>query len=369
MDIAPLERALDKPEGSVGRRPYPRGPIIRAFLSMPVEGIADISSLRRRLMNNPAHRARCGFTARVPSRSTFSRVFGQLTAMQEELEELLAEIVGKLREYMPDLGIEVALDSTMVETDSNPNRTPVSDPNAGWGLKRKASAPGGVVWIFGYKVHLVADANHDIPLTVAVTEGNQSDTTYLEPMVEETSPKPEVVIADRGYDSKDNSEWLHRQGIVPVIHKRKPKNGFHTRNGQTYSEKGTPLCVCGHERPFIGTDPDTGVHVYGPVPDCKRGGMLNGFSPCDFEVRVNPEDDVRLFGGAIRRDGPEWKRRYRKRWSVERVFSRWKERNIIDNHSFRGLARVRLLVQPYAISYVVARLADVKRNEALPIAA
>ena len=41
VDIAPLERALDKPEGSVGRRAYPRGPIIRAYLTMPVEGIAD----------------------------------------------------------------------------------------------------------------------------------------------------------------------------------------------------------------------------------------------------------------------------------------------------------------------------------------
>ena len=134
----------------------------------------------------------------------------------------------------------------MVKTNSNPYRKPVSDPEAGRGLKRSASAHGGVVWVFGYKIHTVADANHDIPFALAVTAGNQSDTTYLAAMVEETSPTPEVVIADRGYDSIHNGEWLHRRGIAPIIHKRRPKSGFHTRNnGQTYSERGTPLCECG----------------------------------------------------------------------------------------------------------------------------
>ena len=92
---------------------------------------ADISSLRKRSLNNPAQRDICGFTTRVPSRSIFSRVFGQLGEMREELEELLKETSGKLCEYMPDLGREVALDSTMIETDSNPNRTPVSAPDTG----------------------------------------------------------------------------------------------------------------------------------------------------------------------------------------------------------------------------------------------
>ena len=44
--------------------------------------------------------------------------------------------------------------------------------------------------------------------------------------------------------------------------------------------------------------------MYGPVEDCERGGKFEGFSGCETEVRVNPEEDIRLFGGAIRRDGP-----------------------------------------------------------------
>ena len=109
--------------------------------------------------------------------------------------------------------------------------------------------------------------------------------------------------------------------------------------------------------------------MYGPVTDCERGGKLEGFSSCDYEVRVNPEDDIRLFGGAIRRDGPEWETSYSKRGSVERVFSRWKELDVLDNHSFRGLSRVRLLIQMYVITHVAARLAEEKKTDTLLAAA
>ena len=203
VDIAPMERALTRPAGSRGRRPYPRGPIIRARLSIPVLGIADISALRKELLNNPALRAACGFITRVPSRSTFSIVFGQMNGMRETLEELLAKTAEKLAERLPDLG-------------EAPNRTPVSDPDAGWGLKRKASAHGGRGLGLRIQGPRRCGRRHDIPLTVAATTGSQNDTTYLAAMVEETSPTPGVVIADRGYDSRDNSEWLHRRGIAPV---------------------------------------------------------------------------------------------------------------------------------------------------------
>ena len=124
-----------------------------------------------------------------------------MARMREMLEELLAETADKLSEYYPDLGREVAVDSTMVNTNSNPNRTPVGDSDADWGLKRKAGAPGGEVWVFGFKVHAVADANHDIPFALAVAAGDQSDTTSLAVIVEDSSPTPEVVIADRGFSA------------------------------------------------------------------------------------------------------------------------------------------------------------------------
>ena len=120
-------------------------------------------------MNNPALRDACGFAGRVPSRPTFSRVFGQLAERPELIEGVMGKAVKELRERLPDLGREVAVDSTSVRTNSNPNRALVSDPEAlNWGKKNSARARGGGEWFFGYKVHTVADANHDVPLALTV---------------------------------------------------------------------------------------------------------------------------------------------------------------------------------------------------------
>ena len=324
-------------------------------------------------MNDLALRDACGFTDSVPSRPTLSRVFGQLTERPELIEGVMGRTVKELRERLPDLGREVAVDSTSVRTNANPNRALVSDPEARRGKKNSARARGGGEWFFGYKVHTVSDANHDVPLTLTVTSGNENDMNNLMAPIEKMARvgiRPEVVIADRGYNSGENSEWLHERGIAPVIHKRKPKSGHHAdERGQTYSERGTPLCECGYERPFLGTNPDTGERVYSLVEGCERGGKFESFSSCEFPVKVNPESDVRLFGGAIRRDSAEWEKTYHKRWSVERVFSGWKDRGTLSAHSFRGLSKIRLLALLYALADVSARIAEVKKTDATPMAA
>ena len=289
------------------------------------------------------------------------------------MDGCLEAAVARLREYLPDLGEEVAVDSTMVKTNSNPNRKRISDPEASWGKKRKSGAMGRMVWVFGPRIHIVSDVNYDVPLKMNVTTGSASDMHNLVPLVERLRWRPKVVSADRGYDSRNNNEWLHRQGIAPVIRKRKPPKGYHTRGRgrgrRYYSTRGTPLCECKRERPFIGIDLHTRKRIYGPVEGCNRGGKLEGLSLCDVEVRVNPESDIRLHGGVIRRDSDEWDEVYDKHPSVERVFSRWKDRNVLESHSFRGLARIGLLVQLYAIMQVAAKIAAMKSVDELGEAA
>ena len=65
------------------------------------------------------------------------------------------------------------------------------------------------------------DANYDIPLVLVSSTGKDNDTRYLIPLMDKSAEQHEldtkVVIADRGYDSKNNNEFLHRRGIAPVI--------------------------------------------------------------------------------------------------------------------------------------------------------
>ena len=171
--------------------------MIRAYLSMPHRGITDISALHNELMNNPALRAACGFTTYVPSRPTLSRVFCQLKELHGLLESCLSETVKTLSEYLPDLGREVAVDSTMVKTNSNTKREPLSDAEATWGKQHSAQESKGWRWVFGHKAHVVADANYDVPLALSATTGSESDTKYLVPLVKDLQWRPEVVIADR----------------------------------------------------------------------------------------------------------------------------------------------------------------------------
>ena len=68
--------------------------------------------------------------------------------------------------------------------------------------------------------------------------------------------------------------------------------------------------------------------------------MAHAAFACDDEARANPEGNIRLFGGGIRRGSVEWKEMHGKRWSGERVFSRWKEKGHLERHCYFGLRRV-----------------------------
>ena len=182
----------------------------------------------------------------------------------------------------------------MVKTNSSRRRELFSDPEVAPGKQHSAQEPKGWKWVLGYRSHVAVCTRYGVPLAQIVTLGNESDMNYLKPLVEKLRWRPEVVIADRGYDSKYHSERLHRRDSTPVIHKTRPPRGFHTRGRgrKYYSTRGTPLCECMSTRPFIGIYPGTGERVYRPVRGCKRSDQLKGFSKGDFEVWLNPEDDL-----------------------------------------------------------------------------
>ena len=143
------------------------------------------------------------------------------------------------------------------------------------------------------------------------------------------------------------------RGAAPIIHKRRPKSGLH--RGE-YATDGVPVCECGKKRGYLFTNPDSGVHYYGRASECVSE---NEDSLCFMEILVNPREDVRLFGGSVRRGSMEWLSAYRKRWSVERVFSRWKVEGRLNDHRFRQSKTIRLhaMLQMLALqATILARL-------------
>jgi len=86
----------------------------------------------------------------------------------------------------------------------------------------------------GSKHHVISDGQ-GTPLAVRLTAANVNDVTQLQVLVEAIPPlrgkrgrprrRPEIVQADRGYDSQEHRVWLRQHGIRPLLAKRGTPHG------------------------------------------------------------------------------------------------------------------------------------------------
>ena len=381
VDLEPLIEAVSKPLGAMGPRQHDRAPIVRAhFLAfIHPSKIESVTALHRTLDNDATFRDAAGFGGRLPSRSTFSRAFREMARFPELVERATAELVREVKMLIPDLGREIAIDSTPVKSNSNPNFAPPSDPDAVWIRHDKAGAKGGQEWEWGHRLQIAVDANYDIPLWIKLSREN-NDSPQLIPLLEDMEANVgdlgvEAALADRGYDSSGNSVYLHERGIAPVIHKRKPKKDKatgHRLHPGGYNTNGVPTCDCGVAMDYVGKTQD-GRYLYRcssvgdgdlseqardfqETPKVCAGKYGDAGVACREDVVVDPKTNVWLFGGRLRRMGPEWRRLYRKRWSAERVISLWKGAGRLNAHRFRDRLAIALHVRLQALAHLATAL-------------
>ena len=358
-----LKRMMEMVSGEkpLGRRKLPREPMLRAFIIARLRGIPTIKGTVRELSDNPAMCDLCGFDVidstgslpvyRIPSRRTFGRLFKELQRPEflKLLEECMAEFTSRQYESLPDFGKHIAIDSTTIR--SNCGLWSGTDPEASNGRKHDVKTENETDMVLGYKYHVITDSRGYF-ITGIVTTGKKNDSPILPDLMEKARGMlgekfaPESASADGGYDSKANHELLHSNGVAPLIPMRKmPKSEL--RRGR-YTDDGVPVCD-GLEMEYVCTDIKTGRRLYRCPEDnhIPKGQML----PCAGEVEVDPKEDIRLFGGAIRRGSPEYKEKYRGRYGVERLFAWWKQRCALERHYFRGKANIELHTMLTALAY------------------
>ena len=351
----------------VGRPGYPLRALWQAYVASFILNLPHTNALIRRLEDEPAFRYLCGFQGELPHRTTFNRFIQRLSHHTDLVEACFAPITDQLKALIPDMGDQVAIDATTVRSHCNPNRRKISDPEASWTAKNSARAKeGGKEWHHGYKVHMVADAQHGLPLAHVVTTAKRNDTLELPAVIERAEAlypwfRPSVAIADKGYDSASNHDYLHQKGIVPIINIRKKARGG-LREG-IYDEKGNPTCLGQVSMEYVRSDPEKG-HLYRcraegcHLKDSNRGGIRH----CDSEVWEDPKQNIRLFG-VLRRNSKEWKAFYSKRQSIERVFKSMKESRRLERHCIRGLRQVTLHCTMSAMAFQVTALVRVLAGE------
>ena len=323
--------------------------MLRAYIASFVLDLPNTNSIIRRLEDDPVLRELYGFKCDIlPCRRTFNYFIDRLSHYQELVQDCLTRLTNRLKRIPPDLGNEVAIDSTTVRSHSRYKKSGSSDPDASWGVGHSPQSRDseGKDWTFGYKVHMVSDANYGIPLGQIVTTGKRNDSPVLPTLMDQAMAtldwlKPTVLTGDRGYDSAAHHQYLINRGITPVIHIRKASNksGLYQ---DIYAELGVPTCMGGVPMTYVGTT-DKGHHLYRcpkegcHLQDSKQGGIRH----CDTAYLQDPAEDWRLFG-VIRRNSAEWRRLYGKRWKVEQLFKSLKESRRLERHCVRGLLQITL---------------------------
>ena len=365
IDTAALVEVLESYHAATGRPGYPARAVLRAYLAKFVLNIRYNNQLLERLRASGTLRRVCGFGDDVPSESALSRFVTRLKTHRELLERCITEVVRRIRVHLPDLGRVTAIDGTSIISFANPNRKVVRDADARWGVRHspRAKKKDGTEWFFGFKMHLVSDSTHGIPLAYSVTPGNANDSPELPKVVRKARDqypwlKPRYLLADRGYDAQSNHKFLTGIGVTPVIHVRKPTAADGLHDG-VYNAEGRPVCLGSVPMDYVETDPATGHHLYRcPAAGCALKGR--GLIPnCRQEVWEDPANNLRVIG-VLPRHTDQWKKLYRKRWSIERTFGSLKESRGLEGHRVRGMERIELLCATSVLTYAATALARLR---------
>ena len=378
-----------------GRRDdYPLRAMWNSLLAGIVFQHEGIESLRRELGRNGQLLQLCGFDPwrgmkAVPPAWAYTRFLAKLMRHSKELDQMFDALIARLMDYLPDLGVRLAADSKAIETYAKPPRKNAvleneepdgrRDRDADWGTKTyKGLHKDGMPWQkvkrwFGYKLHLIVDAQYELPLGYALTRASANDSPHLLPLVADLDARhPQLVeraqylSADKGYDSEANNKDLFEiSGIRPIIDIRAtwqeepghPRSLYPRRVDTIFhTEKGEVLCRCrngaANERDnyesmaYEGFEQDRGTLKYrcpakARAIVCTQQDLCNG--GCQPQhgriVRVPIDTDRRIFT-PLPRDSKSWTREYKHRTAVERVNSRIEGAYGFERHYIRGMKKM-----------------------------
>jgi len=323
------------------------------------ESLADIVRL---LNHDKDTRMVCGFAKdNIPGDDALGRFLKKLVIHENLLEQCFTDLVARLRALLPGFGAKLAVDSTDIKAYANGYRKNPADTSARWGVKGEGHPEGksGTESVakdskrkerelyrwFGYKLHLVVDALYELPVSFIVTPANESDTKQMKPLlkkaaIDKPEHKPEAIIADKGYDSKDNCLMIftdcHAAPIIPLIE----KPGMEMPD--ICNAKGTPTCGCGMEMVYWGRD---GNYLKYRCPEAVGKGKCTSRFRCTassygyvLKLPVMKEDPRRHV--PVPRESKKWARLYRMRTAVERVNSRVKGLLGLGKLTVRGIVKV-----------------------------
>jgi IS5 family transposase len=225
LDDEPLLKAL---VGPIRRGPkgHPAKVLWQCLLAKYVMGLGSTDALIRELADNPLVARVCGIDSpeAIPHKSTFSRFIARLSKYKTaaKLKDVSRSLVRDCYANLPGFGERVALDSTTLKGWVNGGKPVHSDREAQWSVKNGTN--GKTEFVLGWKLHLLVDCEYELPIAANISPGNTHDVKRASNVLREArfttrgKFRPEYVMADKGYSSKELRDLIHRQySTIPVI--------------------------------------------------------------------------------------------------------------------------------------------------------
>ena len=436
LNTLPDEALLDglKQARGRGRDDYP----VRVLWGVVVLTIAlrhrDFEACLGELRRNPSLAKLIGIEAedQIPQGwnvSRFLEVLGQPPHLSR-LQEVFNVMVQRLGRNVPDLGRDTAGDATALKarlpraeaakrkkqqeslnaaeavstspaTSKDHQRETASRkieydehglPQPSGGRKEYHDEEGRVVRIvewFGYKLHLLVDAKHEVAVAYRVSSSKAGDNEVLPELVDQAlanlpSQRIQTLAYDKAADDSKVHQKLHQAKIKPVIQNRSLWKGEqeqllpgHDGNSNiVYDEAGTIYCydrqsepMVRHPMAYIGHEPGRGTLKY-RCPSkhegwpCPMSSVCNAGKAYGLTVRVKQEIDLRRFP-PIPRATKKFERLYKGRTSVERVNARYKVFWGIDDGNVTGAPRFHAMVGAVLVVHAgfATLLASLPRRE------
>jgi hypothetical protein len=302
--------------------------------------------------------------------SRFEEVLGR-EPHRTLLKEIFDVLIRRLGLAVADLGKDTAGDATGLSARRKEGKAAREEidaglPQASGGRKEYKDAEGKVTKVvewFGFKLHLIVDAKHEVVLSYEITDTKAGDGETLPAILcqaEANLPadRIETLAYDKAADGDAVHELLSGKGITPLIRMRglwqeDPERMLPGHDGSSnvvYTEDGTIYCYdkvsdppVRHKMSYIGHEPGRETLKYRcPAKhegwECPMSAECNAGKTYGKTVRVPREVEPRRFP-ALPRATKKFERMYKGRTAVERVNARLKVFWGVDDGNLTGSRR------------------------------
>jgi len=333
LDLSSIPRYND----GVGASGYDQHAMIKALIVLTKEGYKSTLQLIRELKAKPGFsKYVLGFKNSIPDNSTFYRFINHFD--QSLLLELCAQInKATLNATRTKLDL-LAIDAKPIVAntkDNNPKcfvhnlsdktRPPQRNEDSALGFLTSTNDINGkakTLFFWGYRIHLIVDANTDTPLVWKIVKANRRENTVTEELYELLKihysgyfADTLIQLADKGYDYRNVYEGFYKKlsGFSIIS-----KNSRNSRPDKALAANGSPLCKAGLAMVFKGTWYDQKTRRQRCKFRCPNLKLECEHKKSDYGCTkyLQISDPI---NGEIAPFQPQYSKLYSKRQSVERV--------------------------------------------------